>query len=172
MSNDLKTAVRLAKLLRDSAPKNFVGPPVGTRPANEYILPFELVRGTRGYIELVVNQINGCYGQGWFDGCAVMIRRLTETLIIECFEFHKIDSKIKDPNGNFFYLSDLVEKTIQENVWNLSRNAKDGLHQVKRLGDYSAHSRRYNARRGDIDKVSTDFRLACEELLYISNLKK
>jgi hypothetical protein len=69
----------------------------GTRPINEFILPFSMVRGTRGYIEKVVNQINGCYEKAWFDGGAVMMRRLIETLIIECFEKHKIADKIKDP---------------------------------------------------------------------------
>src|SRR6266446_10018155 len=101
MSADLKAAVALARKLKEEAPKSFVAPPVGTRPANEYLLPFALVRGTRGYVEKVVNQVNGCYEKGWFDGCAVMMRRLVETLIIECFEHHHIDHKIKNVKGDF-----------------------------------------------------------------------
>jgi len=42
---------------------------------------------------------------------------------------------------------------------------------LKNVGDKSAHSRRYNAHREDIDKLSTDFRDACQELLYLSGLK-
>jgi hypothetical protein len=172
MSTNLKAAVALAKQLKDAAPKSFVAPPVGARPANEYMLPFALVRGTRGYIEVVVNQINGCYEKGWFDGCAVMMRRLVETLIIECFEYHHIDAKIKNAKGDFLYLADLVDKTLAETTWNLGRNTKEGLPRLKKLGDYSAHNRRYNAHRGDIDKVATDFRVVCEDLLYIAKLKK
>src|SRR6266446_2706977 len=104
MSADLKAAVALARKLKEEAPKSFVAPPVGTRPANEYLLPFALVRGTRGYVEKVVNQVNGCYEKGWFDGCAVMMRRLVETLIIECFEHHHIDHKIKNVKGDFLRL--------------------------------------------------------------------
>jgi len=167
-----REALALAKKLKDSAPKSFVPPSEGTRPANEFILPHAMVRGTRGYIERVVNQVNGCYEKGWFDGCAVMMRRLIETLIIECFEHHKIDHKIKNPAGDFMYLGDLVDKTLQETIWNLGRNTKQGLPRLKNIGDQSAHSRRYNAHREDIDKVSTDFRVACEELLYIADLKK
>src|SRR6266478_9582498 len=131
MSADLKAAVALARKLKEEAPKSFVAPPVGTRPANEYLLPFALVRGTRGYVEKVVNQVNGCYEKGWFDGCAVMMRRLIETLIIECFEEHQIAHKIKNPNGDFFYLADLIDKTLQEQGWNLGRNAKQALPRLK-----------------------------------------
>jgi hypothetical protein len=172
MSANLRAAVALAKLLKEDAPKSFVAPPVGTRPANEYMLPFALVRGTRGYIERVVNQINGCYERGWFDGCAVMMRRLIETLIIECFEHHKIDSKIKDAKGDYYFLEELINRTLAETKWSLGRNTKQGLPNLKRVGDYSAHTRRYNAHRGDIDKVASDFRVVCEELLYVAELRK
>jgi hypothetical protein len=165
-------ALALAKKLKEDAPKSFVPPSEGTRPANEFILPFAMVRGTRGYVERVVNQINGCYEKGWFDGCAVMMRRLIETLIIECFEHRKIDAKIKNPGGDFLYLGELIDRTLQEPAWNLGRNTKQGLPRLKNIGDQSAHNRRYNAHREDIEKVSTDFRVACEELLYISELKK
>jgi len=166
-----REALELAKRLKAAAPTSFVPPSEGTRPANEFILPFAMVRGTRGYIERVTNQINGCYEKGWFDGCAVMMRRLIETLIIECFEEHKIADKIKNPNGDFVYLADLIDKTLQEQGWNLGRNTKQALPRLKSVGDKSAHSRRYNAHREDIDKVSTDFRDVCQELLSIAGLK-
>lgn len=172
MAVNPREALALAKNLKASAPKSFVPPSEGTRPANEFILPFAMVKGTRGYVERVVNQINGCYEKGWFDGCAVMMRRLIETLIIECFEKHGIDHKIKNANGDFLYLGDLVDKMLQETAWNLGRNTKQGLPKLKNIGDQSAHNRRYNAHREDVDKVSTDFRVACEELLYVSGLKR
>lgn len=172
MAVNPRDALALAKKLKESAPKNFVPPSEGTRPANEFILPFSMVRGTRGYVERVVNQINGCYEQGWFDGCAVMMRRLMETLIIECFEKHKIDGNAKNPvTGDFLYLGDLVDKMIQEKTWNLGRNTKKALPKLKNIGDKSAHGRRYNAHREDIDNVSGDFRDVCQELLYLAGLK-
>jgi hypothetical protein len=30
----------------------------------------------RGYLVSVGRQMNGCYAAGWYDGCAVMMRRL------------------------------------------------------------------------------------------------
>jgi len=53
---------------------------------SDSVLPRELFDGTRGYIEKVVSQINGSYDHGWYDCCAVMCRRLAETLIIEGYE--------------------------------------------------------------------------------------
>ena len=164
-------AMELVKKLKSDAPKSYVPPSEGTRSSNESIIPFAMVRGTRGYIEKVANQINGGYEKGWFDACAVMMRRLMETLIIECFEKHGIDSKIKNDKGDFFYLRDLIDKALQEPAWNLGRNVKQALPRLKDIGDKSAHSRRYNAHREDIDKVSTDFRDACQELLVLAGLK-
>lgn len=171
MAVNARDALALAKKLKESAPKSFVPPSEGTRAANEFILPQAMVRGTRGYIEKVVNQINGCYEKGWFDGCAVMMRRLVETLIIECFEKHNIAHKIQNPtSGDYLYLGDLVDATLKETTWNLTRNAKQGLPRLKSIGDKSAHSRRFNAFREDIDKCSDDFRVVCQELLYIARL--
>jgi hypothetical protein len=130
-----------------------------------------MVRGTRGYIEKIVFQINGCYEKGWFDGCAVMMRRLIETLIIECFEKHGFADKIKNSAGDFLHLADLIDRVLQEKGWNLGRNTKQALPRLKTVGDKSAHSRRYNAHREDIDRLSTDFRDACQELLYLSGLR-
>lgn len=166
-----RAAVELVKKLKADAPKNYVPPSEGTRAATQRILPLGLTRGTRGYIERVANQINGCYETGWFDGCAVMMRRMLETLIIECFEKHGIADKIKDAKGNYFFLRDLIDRTVAETSWTLGRNAKSALPGLKDIGDKSAHSRRYNAHREDIDKLSTDFRDVCQELLVISGLK-
>ncbi|HXR39900.1 MAG TPA: hypothetical protein VN776_12430 [Terracidiphilus sp.] len=164
--------IELVKRLASDAPREFLPPSEGTRPTGEHILPFSHVRGTRGYIERVVNQVNGCYERGWFDGCAVMMRRLIETLIIECFEKFEIADTIKDPKtGEFLFLRDMIDMLLQEKSWNLGRNTKQALPKLKNVGDQSAHSRRYNANREDIDKLANDFRVVCQELLYLAGLK-
>jgi Domain of unknown function (DUF4145) len=146
-------------------------PPEGLRAAQNLVLPMTLVRGTRGYIERIANQVNGAYENGWYDACAVMIRRLLETLIIETFEKHQIANKIKNTSGDFLYLRDLVGKTLEEGSWNLTRNCKQALPRIKDIGDRSAHSRRYNAVRGDLTPLLTDIRLVAQELLYLAHLK-
>lgn len=172
MKTIARQALEIAKRIQSEAPVTYVPPSTGTVPRSQNVLPRALATGTRGYIERVVDQINGCYEKGWFDGCSVMMRRLLETLIIECFEKHGIANKIKDNrSGDYFYLSDLISHTLNETSWNLGRNTKKALPAFKAVGDQSAHSRRYNAHREDIDKLLPDFRTACQELLYIAGLK-
>src|SRR5262245_23553496 len=77
-------------------------------PLSEQVLPMAVVKNTRGYIEKVTLQANGCYENQWFDACAVMIRRLVETLIIEVYESkgRAVDIQV---NGNFLMLRDLAD---------------------------------------------------------------
>lgn len=137
---------------------------------DEPVIYMALVRGTRGYIEKVAHQANGCYANGWYDACAVMLRRLLETLIIECFEAHKISDRIKDRQGNYLFLRDLVDHALAEKSWTLGRSVRTVLPKLKELGDKSAHDRRYNAHREDIDKVLKNVRDTIQELLGVANL--
>ena len=146
-------------------------PQEGKIPRSSQVIPFVLVRDTRGYIEKVVNQINGTYENGWFDACLVMIRRLIETLIIEVFESYGLETKIKDQNGEYFFLKELISKGLNENTWNLSRNTKRSLPKLKDVGDKSAHSRRFNAIKNDVDVLIPDIRVTVQELIYLAGLK-
>jgi hypothetical protein len=149
-----------------------LGPPEeGSRAVTQNVLLASVVRGSRGYIEKIVNQANGAYQMGWYDACAVMIRRLLETLIIECFEKHGITAKIKNANGEFLYLRDLIDASLHETSWNLSRGTKIGMPRLKDIGDKSAHSRRFNAHRGDLEPLLSDVRVVCQELIYLAGLK-
>lgn len=100
-----------------------------------------------------------------------MIRRVLETLIIEAYEHHQLAAKIKNPMGEFFHLRDLIDKCLQETSWNLSRNCRQAMPKLKDIGDKSAHSRRYNAHRGDIDPLLLDIRLVVQEFVYLAGLK-
>ena len=168
-----RSALALSKRLQSEVRETFRPPQEGYWAKTEQVIPLFLVQGTRGYIEKVANQINGCYENGWYDACAVMIRRLIETLLIEAFERHGIANEIKNPNGDFLPLEDIINRAAAESVkWNLSREVKRALPKLKQLGDRAAHSRRFNARRVDIDKMVDSVRFVVEELLYISELKR
>jgi hypothetical protein len=171
MSKRVRNALNAAKAIQTEVDKQLGPPEEGRRAEKQLVLPSSVVRGTRGYIERVVNQINGCYENGWYDAAAVMIRRLLETLIIETFEHHGIASKIQNAGGDFFYLKDLIDACLKEPAWNLTRNCKQAMPRLKDVGDKSAHSRRYNAHRGDIAPLTTDIRLVVQELLYLAALK-
>lgn len=135
------------------------------------VLPLSLVRGTRGYLETLAHQINGSYEHGWYDACAVMMRRLLESLIIEVFEERRMVDKIQAESGNFLSLERLVGKAKGEPSWNLSRVTKRALSDVKEFGDNSAHVRRFVAQRRDIDNIKTGFRTAVQELVDLGGLR-
>lgn len=134
------------------------------------ILSKALFAGTRGYIEKIVFQINASYDGGLFDCCAVMCRRLLETLIIELYESVSRATDIHANNGNFFMFSELLHVLESDSAFNISRNGLQGLHDFKKLGDLSAHNRRFNAIREDNDRVQNGMRIASEELLHMAKL--
>jgi hypothetical protein len=151
------------------------GVDVEARPTvkpSDSVLPRELFSNTRGYIEKVASQINGSYDHGFYDCCAVMCRRLGETLIIEVYEAQGRAKEIKGPDDNFLMLNGLLGALSKDSTIHLGRNAKRGLEALKELGDKSAHNRRFNARQPDIDAIRSDLRTAAEELLHLANLMK
>lgn len=167
---DFDRFISLAKDIDNISPKEWLPPAEGLESKSQSIVYLPLVKGTRSYIEKISNQINGCYEYGWFDACAVMIRRLLETLIIEVFEQYKIETKIKK-NGDYLFLGDLINYALSETSWTLGRNARNALPKLKDIGDKSAHSRRFNAIRHDIDDIKYDLRTVLQELLVLARLK-
>jgi hypothetical protein len=129
-----------------------------------------LVKTRRGYLVVVGRQANACYAAGWYDACAVMMRRLLETSIVEAFESKGIAPHIKNAQGEFVALSELIQRALAETTWNLSRNTKKALPNLRDVGHISAHSRRFTAQKSDISKVQQDFRIALEEFLHLANL--
>lgn len=140
-------------------------------PTSEQVLPVSVVAGTRGYIEKVVLQANGCYEHQWFDACSVMIRRLVETLIIEVYETVGRPRDIKDSSGNFLMLSGLVDRIMADSQIHLGRETKRGLPKIKSLGDRAAHNRHFIAKQPDIDKVTDDLRVIVDEFVARAKLR-
>jgi len=148
---------------------------VPARPAsgmeNGGLFPLVKLEQTgRGYLIRVGRQMNGAYSAAWYDACAVMMRRLLETVIIEAFEKKGIDSKIKDGNGDFLMLTALVNRALAETAWNLPRNVKKELPNLKDAGHKSAHNRLYVAEKTDIDKIEPAFRESVEAFLHLAGL--
>jgi len=135
---------------------------------NNCFIPPRIFSNTRGYLEKLVIQVNGCYSYGWFDGVYILTRRILETLIIECFIQNGIETKIKDQIGNFLGLEDLISKLENEN-WNISRNSKQALAKIKKFGDNSAHNRRFIAIKADVESIKDDARIAFQELISIAH---
>lgn len=148
-----------------------IGSVGGHTPSDDSLFPLTiLVNSHRGYLVTIGRQMNGCFAEGWYDACAVMMRRLFEVAIIEAFEGKDRAAAIRGPDGNIVHLSELVARTLSEPALQLSRNTRKALPELRDVGHLSAHGRFYHAQKQDIDRVRTNFRVTIEELLHHAGL--
>ncbi|WP_208867062.1 hypothetical protein [Bradyrhizobium sp. AS23.2] len=141
-----------------------------THPGNE-LFPLTLITQTgRRYLLKLAEQMNGSYREGWYDACAVMMRRIVEIALIEAFEHHNIADKIKDKGGDYLQLSDLVDRALNEPAFRLGRNTKRELPKLRTIGHLSAHGRSFTAQKADIDKLEAGIRIVIEDFLRQAGL--
>jgi hypothetical protein len=135
------------------------------------ILPADWFRGTRFYLEKLAHQINGAYEYGFFDGCAVLCRRLMESLIIDVYIQRGLHHEIK-PSGAFLMLDGLIAQLRSHKTIVVSRNTPKTLETIKRLGDTAAHDRTYITQARDIDDVKAAYRRVIQELATLAGIMK
>ena len=82
------------------------------------------------------------------------------------------EGEIKASDGNFLMLKDLVTRATSAGGLTLGRDAQRSLKEVKELGDRSAHNRRYNAVKADLEKVQSGIRVGVDEMINISCLRR
>lgn len=146
--------------------KDFLGP---LRPDDpKSAIDSALFEHAPGYVKNIVQQINVSYSNACYDCSGVMIRRLAETMIVDAFEKSGALNEITDSNGDIFSMTPLIKKLSNTNVFSLSRQTKQAVPHLKDIGDWSAHNRRYRARKSDIDSAVRHLRLAASDLLHIS----
>ncbi|PHQ57054.1 MAG: hypothetical protein COC16_02010 [Lutibacter sp.] len=138
--------------------------------AFDTILPESLFQGTRGYIEKLCKQINASFENNIFDGAAVLMRRLMEVLLVQGYDHQNRLAEIKDGN-DLKNLNTIINYTVSNNVFSLSKGTKECLDIFRKLGNFSAHRIQYNCRKTELKKVAMEYRVAIEELLYASGLK-
>lgn len=135
------------------------------------VLPPEWFRGKRFCLEKLCHQINGAYEYGFYDGSAVLSRRLMESLIIEVFVHKGLHHEIKQ-NGTFLMLEALINHIRSHSSIVLSRNAAKAMHAIKVLGDTAAHDRTYITQAKDLDDVKAPYRRLIHELLTLAGIVK
>lgn len=136
-----------------------------------HIVPSEDFHGTRRYLEKMAEQINGCYQFGFYDGCAVMCRRLMESLLVDVFEKKSATDAIKH-KGEYVTLSEIIAQARGGHHFKLARGTADILDLIKEIGDAAAHSRTYITSQKDIDDVKIKFRRMVAELAHLAELSR
>jgi hypothetical protein len=152
----------------DETYSEFVSAPKPT--IQSHIIPAEDFISTRRYLEALVLQINGAYQLGFYDACAVLCRRLMETLLIASFEkASKIAAITND--GEYASLSEIIGTTNSKKYIKLTRAAGRIMDQVKKIGDAAAHHPTYITKQTDIDDIKIDFRRLIAELMTLSGIE-
>lgn len=137
------------------------------------VIPFEIYRETRGYIERIADQINKAFHFKIYDGCLVLMRRLIETLLILAFRELKIESEILDEQGNHLQLSKIIDKAMTSQTLALTKNSKQSLKPFALGGNLSAHNLYFCARSTDLNShFRLQFRSLVEELLNKAGILK
>jgi hypothetical protein len=142
-----------------------------TQPTSEPVLAAAVLTKAPSYLQRILVQANGCYEKRWYEASSVMIRKLVETSIIEVYEHHRKEAEIRNKNGDYLMLGDLVTAILGQTHWSLQRETKKALPDIKRLGDRAAHNRRYEANRQDIDPLLPGLRAAVDDLLHLAGYK-
>lgn len=135
------------------------------------ILPNSLYTDTRGYIEKLARQINSSYENNIFDGCAVLMRRLLEVLLILGYNHLGRKNEIEE-EGELKNLNFIINYTLSNSVFSLSKGTRECLDDFRKLGNFSAHRIQYNCRKADIKNIAMEYRVCVEELFYANGLKK
>ena len=140
--------------------------------SDDVILPKPIYENSRGFIESLSKQINASYEFNIFDGCAVLMRRLLEIMLILSYEHLGIEKTVQDQDGNYFMLEKIVNDAKTNSRLKLSRDAKAVLEDFRTIGNFSAHKIYYNCRRSDLKNITAHYRATIEELMYKSGIRK
>lgn len=172
MNEDLKY-IHYIRSFIDSLPGETRLKPPKVSPEEAYtddILPFDLYRGKRQNIEKIADQINKSFYYGIYDGTAVLMRRLVEMLLILAFKEISQEDSIRNADGNYLQLSQIINQAVPNKALDLTRNAKKYISLFKERGDLSAHNPFYNCRQRDLQNIQYKYRLLIEELFYKSGI--
>ena len=134
-------------------------------------IPAAVRRDTRGHVESLASQLNGCFEFRFYDGASVLLRRLVETLLIEACEAEGVDQQIRRQGGDDMMLSKIIGVIENQRPISSGRDSRKCLVKLKEVGDHAAHNRRYVVTKADLEKVRSGARLVVDELLHLARSK-
>ena len=138
-------------------------------PVTSEFFDIEIIQPVRDNTKPIAVEMCQCYSIGAFTASCVMMRRLLETLIIDCFESHQSEDGIKSKDNNYLFLSDLIPAYLDCKEWTHSKNINNHLKEIKKLGDQSAHNRFFIGRKSDMDNIKSALRQTIEEIVHITD---
>jgi hypothetical protein len=137
---------------------------------SDELLPDTVIHDTRKYLHDLAYQINGAYDCRFYDACAVLCRRMIESLLVECFHHAGKLAEIQKPDGNLEMLDAIVRKAKGGQHIRLPRGTPDLIDKIKEVGDTAAHDRYHITAKQDIDEFRTGFRKVISQLLGLAGI--
>ncbi len=157
-------AVKYDKFLRAE-------PPAAPVDQDNGFIPKAVWEGTRGHLEKVAVQINGCYQHGFYDAASMLLRKLVEMLLVECYKKAGNEAQIK--NGDRFKdLNVIITHAIDHCGLRLTPQAKPYLTKVREYGNLAAHNPLFTTHKADLDKEHIHVRVTIGELIELADLKR
>ena len=132
---------------------------------SDSLYPLSIFDNSRDYLQTFSREASVCYDHGLYNSCLLTLRKIMETLLIDLYESKKLQSKITNSKGGYHQLQALINHAISEPAWKFTKTTREHLPRLKLYADSSAHSKRFNARKQDIDKMKEDNRIIFEELI-------
>lgn len=133
------------------------------------LLPKSQTNGVGAFFEALGREINGCYSYEFYDGCAVLCRRMIESLLI--LTFTNIGHLDKIQNGkDLMMLADIVRIAKSGQYIRLARGTDKSLDLIKEIGDRAAHHRSHVTSRPDIESMAVKFRAVISELINLAGI--
>lgn len=140
------------------------------KPVSNQLIDLSLFDGTRDYLYHSFYEAQRCYDEKLYTSSLIMIRKAIEILIIDYYEKYNNQHMITGKDGNYFYLSELINVIKKDTSANLNRNAIKAFDHFKKFGDMSAHGK-FKGIKSDLDLLKDDLRITIDQMLILINYK-
>jgi hypothetical protein len=131
-----------------------------TPPSGNELLPPERFCGKRETFDSLIEQINMTYAYGYYDACALTMRRLLGSALILALQSKGMEKDVVADDGKYLCYKDIVKKAVSMNIMNA-----DDLSSAAGIGDHSDKGAAYAFGANDINSSRTAYRNTLEALL-------
>lgn len=146
---------------KSKASKTAIKTAFGKKAAISDLIPASVAGMLPAELQTTIYEINGSNQHGFFNSCAVMMRKAIETATILKFKQEGKEDTIK-VSGEYVGLGKRLE-LAKQNGWISTYNFKK-ISVIELFGDNAAHSYRIKIREDDIPDIAKPLRLALEDM--------
>lgn len=168
---DLAEATTLAKRLQAVAPLSAKMPPDPGSPPAEGFLDSDIASSAPNFIQELVSEVNVTFATGCYTACAMLLRRLTETLLVEAFVRASKEELIQNETGDWLTLEGIIAVAEKPTSLGLTRTARNALATIKKTGDLCAHDRHFIAKKQHLARQQMDIDAATQGLLAVCGFR-